>query len=220
MGPLPRGSRSLTLPPDESYQDYVIKDGRFVGRFEEMYRRFDDPWHQRSARHVENSYARSLTIMNLQRLGVRTLVEFGCGLGYYSNRIHASTGIRVAGIDISETAVTKARTLWPHLSFMVDSVDHVDRYFEADAILFADVTWYVLPSLNDVFRAMSTGFHGKLFFNNMPFYKGQQQYGTEYFTCLREFIDFVPFELLAYGEATMTSDDAVETSTVFRVQPK
>ena len=28
------------------YHDYVIKDGRFIGAFEEMYRNCPDPWHQ------------------------------------------------------------------------------------------------------------------------------------------------------------------------------
>ncbi len=27
------------------YQDYVIKDGYFVGKFEEMNQKFSDPWH-------------------------------------------------------------------------------------------------------------------------------------------------------------------------------
>ena len=26
------------------YQDYVIKDGKFVGEFDEMYKKFSDPW--------------------------------------------------------------------------------------------------------------------------------------------------------------------------------
>lgn len=30
----------------DRYQDYVIRDGKFVGKFEEMYQKFDDPWHQ------------------------------------------------------------------------------------------------------------------------------------------------------------------------------
>ena len=28
------------------YQDYVIKDGKLVGQFEEMYQNFEDPWEQ------------------------------------------------------------------------------------------------------------------------------------------------------------------------------
>ena len=27
------------------YQDLVIKNGKFVGKFDEMYQRFSDPWH-------------------------------------------------------------------------------------------------------------------------------------------------------------------------------
>ena len=27
-----------------NYQDLVIKDGKFVGKFEEMYQKFSDPW--------------------------------------------------------------------------------------------------------------------------------------------------------------------------------
>ena len=26
------------------YQDYVIKNGKFVGRFDEMYQKISDPW--------------------------------------------------------------------------------------------------------------------------------------------------------------------------------
>ena len=26
------------------YQDLVIKDGKFIGKFEEMYQKFSDPW--------------------------------------------------------------------------------------------------------------------------------------------------------------------------------
>lgn len=28
------------------YQDFVIRNGEFVGEFEEMYQRFEDPWEQ------------------------------------------------------------------------------------------------------------------------------------------------------------------------------
>jgi len=30
----------------KKYQDYVIKDGKFVGDFEGMYQNFEDPWLQ------------------------------------------------------------------------------------------------------------------------------------------------------------------------------
>ena len=27
------------------YQDFVIKDGKFIGDFEGLYNNFEDPWH-------------------------------------------------------------------------------------------------------------------------------------------------------------------------------
>lgn len=32
----------------KTYHDYVIKDGQFIGEFNEMYRAFDDPWMQKN----------------------------------------------------------------------------------------------------------------------------------------------------------------------------
>ena len=37
------------------YQDFVIKDGEFVGEFEEMYQQVEDPWNQTKKEYVENS---------------------------------------------------------------------------------------------------------------------------------------------------------------------
>lgn len=51
----------------KSYQDYVIRNGEFIGQFEEMYRQCDDPWHQLVV--VNNSYSRLNTILSLQKLG-------------------------------------------------------------------------------------------------------------------------------------------------------
>ena len=57
----------------ERYQDYVIKDGEFVGKFEEMYQKFDNPWHQIEA--VQNSYARHATLMSVRNYGIQSLIE-------------------------------------------------------------------------------------------------------------------------------------------------
>ena len=32
------------------YQDYVIKDGKFIGDFEKMYQNCSDPWEQSNAK--------------------------------------------------------------------------------------------------------------------------------------------------------------------------
>lgn len=49
-------------------------------------------------------------------------------------------GATVLGIDISDTAVTKARARFPRLEFKVDSVTDIAAYPDFDAILFAEIT--------------------------------------------------------------------------------
>ncbi|MBC8109763.1 MAG: hypothetical protein H7Y04_01745 [Verrucomicrobia bacterium] len=65
---------------------------------------------------------------------------------------------------------------------------------------------------------MKEHFSGKYFIHNLVFYKGTQKYGTEYFTNLKEFIEFVPFKLIGYSEATTDLDTTIETSTIFQIR--
>jgi 2-polyprenyl-3-methyl-5-hydroxy-6-metoxy-1,4-benzoquinol methylase len=199
----------------ETYHDYVIKDGQFVGKFDEMYQKFDDPWMQSRQ---PNPYSRMATIINIQRVEVGSILEVGCGLGHYSQAIFQQTGIIPVGIDVSETAIAKAKVLYPHLNFSVDTVDNLTQYKDLDAILFAEVTWYILDQLPAIFETMREHFRGKLFFHNLVFYKGTQRYGTDYFTSLATFIDYVPFPLIAQVEGTTVSDSTIETATVFRIE--
>ena len=62
-----------------SYQDYVIRDGKFIGKFEEMYQDCDDTWYQSSM--TETSYSRCNTINTIQRYKLSNVLEIGCGLG-------------------------------------------------------------------------------------------------------------------------------------------
>ena len=64
---------------------------------------------------------------------------------------------------------------------------------------------------------MKEHFKGKYLIVNQVFYKGSQKYGTEYFTSLQEFIEYVPFELLGQCEATLQTDSTIETSTIFKI---
>lgn len=43
--------------PLSDYHDYVFKDGKFVGAFEEMYRNVGDPWHHGDATAVHYDLA-------------------------------------------------------------------------------------------------------------------------------------------------------------------
>lgn len=88
------------------YQDFVIQNGEFVGEFEEMYQRFEDPWEQTKRELYSSDKAVALNL--IQKYGRKNVVEFGSGLGHFTNRI-AKVADAVVGIEVSETAVRKAR---------------------------------------------------------------------------------------------------------------
>lgn len=200
----------------DNYHDYVIKDGKFIGKFEEMYKQCQDPWTQSQQ---PNKYARSAGIIHLQNYGIQTVLECGGGLGYYAQWIYEATGIIPKSVDISKSAIEKAQKLFPHLDFEVADISKdLPKYKAVDCVLFAEIMWYILPDLQNILQTLKENFKGKYLIINQVFYKGTQKYGNEYFTNFQELIDYIPFPLLAKLEGTAVSDTTIETSSIFKVE--
>lgn len=205
----------------KTYHDYSIKDGKLIGKFEEMYQEFEDPWIQSTQ---PNRYSRQMAIMNIKRFGIKSLVEYGCGLGYYADWIHRETGIVCQSIDISETAIKRAKVLFPHLNFELGNILNLDKLpnkESIDCILLADIMWFILADLKEINRKLLENFRGKYLINNFVTYRDEvQKYGREFFTSTKEFIDFMPFKLIGYGEATTIEDPNIDSTTIFKIDPK
>lgn len=200
---------------EKTYHDYVIKDGNFIGKFDEMYSKFNDPWTQSSQ---PNKYSRIAGIFHMMKFNIKSVLECGCGLGYYADWIHKETQIIPKSVDISSVAIQKAKILFPHLDFEVANIaNDLSKYKDYDCILLSEIIWYVLPDLEKIFSILNSEFKGKYLVVNQVFYKGTQKYGNEYFTNLKEFIDYVPFTLVGQCEATTTEDSTIETSTIFKI---
>lgn len=208
----------------ERYQDYVIRDGKFVGKFEEMYQKFDNPWHQIEV--VENSYARHATLMSIKNRGIQSLIEIGCGLGVFTNYLAENLpGVRISGMDISETAVKKARETYQHIEFICGDIKKFSENLACanasgggyEAILLAEIMWYILDDLDGIIDNISANHKGKYIIINQTFYKGQQQYGKEYFTDLNEMVNYLPWDNLAKIEIETSGMDTIETHSVFCV---
>ena len=201
----------------EKYQDYVIRDGQFIGKFEEMYRNFDDPWHQTIQ--AERSYSRHATLLSLKLLQAESVLEVGCGFGWFTNYMACSLpAVDFTGLDLSETAVAKAKKSFPDLNFVAGNVrDYLAVPREFDTIILSEIMWYILDDLDTIIRLLSDNFAGKNLIINQSFYKSGQLYGTEYFTTLQQMTAYLPFQLKSAMEVDWAEKSSTEAHAVFEI---
>lgn len=100
------------------YRDYVIKDGKFIGAFEEMYRNCPDPWHQDEVQPL----AEDIALLLLSKRRYQGVLDIGCGKGRFTNHLKCATGASVTALDISPTAIQIARSRYPDIEFLVATV--------------------------------------------------------------------------------------------------
>ena len=207
----------------ERYQDYVIKDGKFIGKFEEMYQKFDNPWYQ--IEDAESSYSKHATLLTLKNFGIESVLEVGCGLGTFTNHMSRSfPHIRFKGIDVSETAIQKAKEKYPHIEFIHDNFLNYlknlsDNDEKMDAVLLAECMWYILEDLDEIISLLSEKYSEKYLLINQTFYKGKQKYGTEYFKDLDGMIKYLPFKMIRKMETeTADENDAIDSHSIFVIE--
>lgn len=191
-------------PKYPRYQDYVIKDAKLVGEFEEMYRDHDDPWVQLSSSELMPDRAVALsTIRRLVETGkVRRVLEVGCGLGLFTQQI-SETGAEAFGIDISPTAIEKAKAAHSTPVFQVGDLMSTDIYenIKPDMIVLSEITWYVLDQLQAFATYCQKTHPDSYLMHILTFYPpGQQSYGTEYFSDFDGLKAFLPIEIIEEAE--------------------
>lgn len=205
----------MTSPKYNSYQDYVIRDGKLIGEFEQMYIDYEDPWLQSSRE--KYSSERAIAINWCQSLSENNdklkVLELGCGLGHFSNRL-AQSGFEVLGIDISSTAISKAKSLYGSVSFKAGDILDFDIYdqFQPDVIIMSEITWYVLDKLEDYLTYLRVKFPGMHLIHLLTTYPlGEQSYGRDYFTNQSEILDYFKLSYLEYGETSYVERGGVRT---------
>lgn len=205
----------MTSPKYNSYQDYVIRDGKLIGEFEQMYIDYEDPWLQSSRE--KYSSERAIAINWCQSLSGNhdklKVLELGCGLGHFSNRL-AQNGFEVLGIDISSTAISKAKSLYESVSFKDGDILDFDIYdqFKPDVIIMSEITWYVLDKLEDYLAYLRVKFPGIHLIHLLTTYSlGEQSYGRDYFTNQSEILDYFNLNYLEYGETSYVERGGVRT---------
>ncbi len=183
-----------------NYQDYVIKNGKLVGEFEEMYQDFDDPWEQTTREGWASEKAVALNL--IQRFNGKKIIELGCGLGHYTNKIN-TLGVDVLGVDVSETAIDKAKQTYPDCNFAVgDILDYsIYKKYQPEIIVMAEITWYVLDKLDDFITFLKSNLPSTYLIHLLTTYpEGVQQYGKDKFAKLEQIMSYFGMKYLEWGE--------------------
>ncbi len=120
--------------------------------FDVLYRSTNDPYGSAlpQFRYQRRKYHSLLSILPRRPYG--DVLDIGCGLGVFS-RILAPHAERVLGIDVSQHAVSQARSLsagLDNLHFEQGDIQCFDSPRRFSLVVLADVIYY-LPTLTDVF---------------------------------------------------------------------
>jgi SAM-dependent methyltransferase len=202
----------------DDYRDYVIRDGRFIGEFEEMYRHVDDPWHIGDAGEIQYD----LILLLLGHYHVcepgGEILDLGCGKGSFTARLRTfRPEARIRAVDISPTAIAKARQQYgsQDIDFSVmdiqSGLDGFPRAF--DLVILSQMVWYVLPRFQEIAAQILTSVlrDGGYLLINQAFYRpGEQRYGTEIIATVEDLLRLVGREPLAVVESNrQTNHNAV-----------
>lgn len=179
-----------------------------------MYRDYDDPWEQTTREEWASEKAVALNL--IQKLNAKRVMELGCGLGHYTHRI-SKLGVEVLGVDISSTAIEKARSNYPNCKFITGDILDFQVYeeFRPEVIVMAEITWYVLDKLDEFIEFMKINLPGTCLIHLLTTYPpGVQKYGKDKFTNLREIMSYFRAEYLEWGEISYPAMDGC-TRTYF-----
>lgn len=196
-------------PKYPRYQDYIIRDGIFIGEFDQMYKDYDMPWHQKSEPERLDKLAILSAIKKFKR---KNVLELGCGLGYFTQAIY-KTGVCATGIDISKTAIAEAQKLHPNCNFIASDVLDFSIYenIKPDCIVMAEVTWYLMEDLDKLLAYLKRTSNILLLHSLTTYPPGVQKYGTDKFTCLKEILAYFDLEYEEFGEIFYKEDGTTRT---------
>lgn len=162
------------------YHDYVFRNGKLLGQFEEMYQNSaTTPWHQDQQDNWIDVRLTNQMFRDIEPF--EEIHDLGCGLGNYLELMKASLGApdcKCFGYDISATACAKARQQFPAFHFAQLDLTSVSITPTLDThnsnrrlFMIRGTLWYVFPKLDiviDKIRGLMAGSDKLLVVQNFP----------------------------------------------------
>lgn len=187
----------------KDYHDYVIKDGKFIGRFEEMYQNIDDPWRHGDATGI--SYDLVLYLLKRYKVCVNggKILDIGCGKGAFTARLKKRLPkAKILAVDIAPTAIRKAKEKYGKLGidFQVMDIQREYKKFSErfNLIIMLDIMWYILPNFEKIVNYLkkNLGKGGYLLISQTFYQPGEQKYGNEIVSSLEDMISLIKYRVV------------------------
>ncbi len=190
-------------------KDFVFTNNKgkleFIGDFEGFYQSVDDPWGQEGKdSRLEKLYQKSREYLEMiisKLPNVDSGCEVGCGLGYVVNQLNVKLHhIHWDGMDISETAIKKAKDKFKEISFFCDDIcsPNLHKNKQYDVVILNQILWYILEDLENVFSNIDRLLNKNGYLIISTFFLKDQQYGTE---IIGSFNDLVCYCLNSYKDS-------------------
>lgn len=188
------------------YQNFVIKNGKFVGKFEEMYKKVSDPWNllKKNKKNKNLNYQIIYNYCEQIRSSKKlTILEIGCGFPQILYELYLKK-FNVYGTDISKTVIEKSKKKYPKIKNKLFVSDFLNfslyEKFKPDIIILSDISWYVLPELKKFIKWYKNLKKKTYLIHSLAVYnKGDQKYGKDYFYDLKTIKSFFRLKYLSTG---------------------
>ena len=142
----------------KNYHKYVIEDGKFIGKFEEMYQEISDPW---ACLSNKNSLGNDILLLLMKHLKHKnkkkiSIFDVGCGLGGLTKRIKTLfPEAKIYACDVSSSAILKAKKRKGIEFFVYDILNQSRSELflkdnSLDLIVMSQVIFYLLPRLSNI----------------------------------------------------------------------
>lgn len=202
----------------DNYRDYVIKDGKFIGAFEEMYQNIEDPWNHGSATAIQ--YDIILLLLRRYNIGKdrEKILDLGCGKGAFTARMKKQFPVcSIMGVDISPTAIKYAKKTYGHLGIKFAPLDIQVQYLTIntryDLVIMSQLIWYILPEIRGIMNHIIEDVleDGGYLLISQAFYKPEEQtYGREIISTVEDLLGFIRLPVTELVESNrLTNHDAI-----------